>query len=90
MDWNRKLSFPLKLKSGRWLRTCDDARDIILNVPTSLQHSERWEATAQRLMDVADGRGQRADLHYYLSQALRADDLLAPDRPTRKKNDIRI
>lgn len=85
MSWEQKLSFPIKLKDGRWLRTCDDARDIILKLPTSVQSAERWGETAKRLMDVAAGKGERADLHLYLTQALRADGLLAPDRPTRKR-----
>ena len=89
MPLSRKLSFPLKLRDGRWLRTCHDAGEIILELPESVRLTERWGYTAQLLMDVADGRGDRADLHLYLSQNLRADNLLAPDRPTRKKSEFR-
>jgi hypothetical protein len=85
MDWSRKLSFPLKLKDGRWLRTCRDAAEIIVSLPESVQHNERWEATAQRLMEVAEGYGNKSDLHLYLSQALRADGMLAAPRATPKR-----
>jgi hypothetical protein len=85
MSWEQKLSFPIKLKDGRWIRTCDEARAIILNLPERLQHSERWCATAERLMKVAEHGGDRSDLHLYLTQALRVDNMLAEDRPTRKR-----
>jgi hypothetical protein len=90
MNWERKLSFPIKLKDGRWLRTCQDVGKVIIALPESRQRSECWEATAKRLMDVADGRGDRSDLHLYLTQSLRADNLLAPQRPTRRRSEIRV
>jgi hypothetical protein len=69
--------------------TCDDARDTILKLPKDVQKTERWEATARKLMTVANTGGDRSDLHLYLTQALRADNMMAPNRPTRKKSEIR-
>lgn len=78
MPWSTKLSEPVKLADGRWLRTGRDAGEIILRLPEKSQKRECWTYTAELLLKAAEHGGNRADLQLYLTQSLKAEGMLPP------------
>lgn len=57
MPWSTTLHEPIKLKDGRWIRTCKEAAEIIIALPELRQKAPYWEHAAELLMDVAKGKG---------------------------------
>jgi hypothetical protein len=78
MSWEKKFMEPIRLKSGRELRTLSDARALILGMEKWLRGS-RWEYAIELLLKAAE-TGTKADIQdawAQIGRALLGEGLLA-------------
>jgi hypothetical protein len=79
MTGSPTLSQPIELKDGRRLTSLDDARALMLGLPTRRRFNPYWEDAAELLMKARRRGGTPADieaLERKLARALKAEGLV--------------
>jgi hypothetical protein len=81
VSWSKKLPEPVRLKSGRELRTLKDAGEMVLRLPEMIRHSPKWAYAAELLLQAAR-TGKKADIvdaWHQVCRAAKTDNYLAPE-----------
>ena len=61
MPWSTPFDDPIALRSGRRLRTLQEAADYIMQLPEAEQQDARWQTAIETLIKAAEsGGGKRA------------------------------
>jgi hypothetical protein len=60
-DWSRPLAKPIDVGQRRKLRTLDDVRTFLLNLPEERQTKLAWQNIAREIMEAAQS-GETIDL----------------------------
>jgi hypothetical protein len=79
MTGSPRLSQPIELKDGRRLMSLDDARALMLDLPSRHRFNPHWENAAELLMKARRRGGTPADVEAFerkLTRALKAEGLV--------------
>jgi hypothetical protein len=58
MSWDMRLDRPIILPNGKTLRTLEDARRHILDLPKSEHETTAWEVAIEALLIAAEKHGR--------------------------------
>jgi hypothetical protein len=58
MSWDKPLDRPIILPNGKTLRTLEDARRHILDLPKSEHQTTAWEVAIEALLIAAEKHGR--------------------------------
>lgn len=56
--WKTHLARPIRLDDGRIVRTLDDARDVILELPKKVQTLPQWQSLAGLMLAASHSRNR--------------------------------
>jgi hypothetical protein len=74
MPWSTPFDEPIGLRSGRKLRTLQEAADFIMKLPEAEQHEPRWQTAIEMLINAAEtGGGWLLFARIGMLRALNAD-----------------
>jgi hypothetical protein len=57
MPWSTPFDEPISLRSGRKLRTLQEAADYVMRLPKAVQQQERWQIAIEHLIHAAESGG---------------------------------
>jgi len=57
MPWSAAFDDPISLRSGRKLRTLQEAADHIMQLPEEAQHAPQWQTAIETLINAAETGG---------------------------------
>jgi hypothetical protein len=58
LSWDKRLDRPIILPNGKTLRTLEDARRHILDLPKSEHETTAWEVAIEALLIAAEKHGR--------------------------------
>jgi hypothetical protein len=58
LSWDKRLDWPIILPNGKTLRTLEDARRHILDLPKSEHETTAWEVAIEALLIAAEKHGR--------------------------------
>jgi hypothetical protein len=74
MPWSTEFVYPVTLKDGRSIATLEQARELMLSIPTP--HRGIWRYAARFLREAAAGSVSLSDAEKLLTRALEAKGLI--------------
>lgn len=84
MSWSRRFEDPIKLPSGKTLRTLRDAADYIQKLPAKEAEKRHWQTAIRELLISAERGGIILLAQWAMLQAIHHDDP-EPEKPRRRK-----
>ncbi|OKO83513.1 hypothetical protein AC629_22740 [Bradyrhizobium sp. NAS80.1] len=74
MPWSAAFDDPISLRTGRKLRTLQEAADHIMQLPEEAQHASHWQTAIETLINAAEtGGGWMMFARIAMLRALNAD-----------------